>query len=388
MNLNTTSSRPIKLAGALLLRAGCLILFLFVARPACAAEERFYLGTYTSPSASQGIYVGTLDSETGKLGPIRLAAAVKQDPTFLALSPHGSLLFAALSDAVACFRVEPNGLLRAINRQPSGLNTCHVSLDRTAHMLFAASYDTGSISSYPVAGGRIGARSASIPFTGSGPDTGRQLQSHPHSVYADPEDHFLYVCDLGADRIWIFRLGAKGQLIPADPPAAIVAPGSGPRHLAFSPDGSLVYVANELGVTTTVFSRNKTTGELTLVDTENNIEPGWPHGTGSGEISLHPSGKWLYVSTRLTDRMTVFKINPEFPANGAPLQREQVIPSPVKFPRSFALDPTGRWLIVAGQTANRIAVMKVDAATGQLAPTSAEASVGSPVCVLFAPVSR
>jgi 6-phosphogluconolactonase (cycloisomerase 2 family) len=36
------------------------------------------------------------------------------------------------------------------------------------------------------------------------------------------------------------------------------------------------------------------------------------------------------------------------------LCREEVLPSPVMFPRSFAIDPSGRWLIVAGQTGNGI----------------------------------
>jgi 6-phosphogluconolactonase len=68
-----------------------------------------------------------------------------------------------------------------------------------------------------------------------------------------------------------------------------------------------------------------------------------------------------------------------------PLQREQIVPSPVKFPRSFALDPGGQWLIVAGQTDNQIAVMKVDSRSGLLTPTAEHAGVGSPVCVLFEP---
>ena len=99
------------------------------------------------------------------------------------------------------------------------------------------------------------------------------------------------------------------------------------------------------------------------------------------------SGQWLYVSTRLIDRMTVFRINPNFgPGVGAqPLEREQVLECPLKFPRSFALDPSGRWMVVAGETDNRITVLKIDAKSGQLAPTNQFAGVGRPVSVLFMP---
>jgi 6-phosphogluconolactonase len=366
---------------------------LFLAGPAWAGVETFYLGTYTGKSGSQGIYVGTLDTASGKLGPLKIAAAVTKDPTFLAFSPDGRFLFAALSDAVASFEIQPDGTLRAINRQPSGLNTCHVSLDRSGRELFAASYNAGSIGAYPVeADGRIGGHTALIAFSGSGPNLERQKEPHAHSVYVDSENRFLYACDLGSDRIWIFRLDEKGGLIPADPPAAIAPAGSGPRHLTFSADGPLVYVANELGVSTSVFSRNPSTGALALIATEDNIAPGWPKGTGSAEISLHPSGKWLYVSTRLEDMMTVFSIDPAFQntptnLNRTPLRREEIVPSPVKFPRSFAIDPSGQWLVVAGQTDDRISVMKIDPASGRLTSTDEYASVGSPVCVLFEPGS-
>jgi 6-phosphogluconolactonase len=361
--------------------------------PAWAGVETFYLGTYTGASSSQGIYVGTLDTESGKLGPLKLAAAVKKDPTFLAFSPDHRFLFAALSDAVASFQIQSDGTLRTINRRLSGPNTCHLSLDQAGHELFAASYDAGSISVYPVGpGGKIGERTALISCRGSGPNLERQSSSHVHSVYVDPENHFLYACDLGADKIWIFRLADKGRLIPADPPATLVAAGSGPRHLAFSADGHLVYVVNELGVSTSVFARDPSRAALTLISTEDNIDPGWPKGTGSGEISFHPSGKWLYVSTRLQDRMTVFSINPNFAPGKSegvaqpPLRREQIVASPVTFPRSFALDPSGKWLVVAGQTGNQIAVMKVSSRSGFLTPTAEHASVGSPVCVLFEPL--
>jgi 6-phosphogluconolactonase len=88
--------------------------------------------------------------------------------------------------------------------------------------------------------------------------------------------------------------------------------------------------------------------------------------------------------------MTVFQINSKLEEDRLkmPLEREQVIASPVKFPRSFALDPTGKWLVLAGETDNRLAVMKIDAASGQLTPTDQTAEVGRPVCVLFAPPNQ
>jgi 6-phosphogluconolactonase len=254
-----------------------LALSLMLAWPARAAVETFYIGTYTGATGSQGIYLGTLDSDTGRLGPIRLAVAVRQDPTFLAWSSDHRFLFAAMSDAVASFRLRPDGTLAEINRQPSGANTCCVTPDRTDRELFAASYDDGTVSAFPVgADGAIGARTALVQLSGSGPNLDRQKSPHAHSVNVDPENRFVYACDLGSDRIWIFRRGDHGQLLPANPPFVQVAPGSGPRHLALSAEGRQVYVANELSVSTSLFSRNPATGVLTLIQTSSPVGPKAP----------------------------------------------------------------------------------------------------------------
>jgi 6-phosphogluconolactonase len=366
----------------MILRAAFLLLVLLV--PARAKVETFYLGTYTNGTNSKGIYSATIDPATGKLGPIRLAAAVAPDPTVLALSPDRRFLFAALGDAVASFAIAPDHSLRAINRQPScGPNTCFVSLDQTGRELFAVSYDAGTVAAFPVdAQGRIGPATAIVSLTGSGPNRGRQQSSHPHAVYVDPENKHLYVPDLGADRIWIFRLGDRGTLVAPDPPAVVVAPGSGPRHLVFSADGRRVYLVSELGVVTSVFVRDAASGELGLLHTYPNLPPGWPPGTGSAEIALDASGKHLYVSTRLRDFLTVFQVNP---SATAPLTRDQIVPSPAKFPRSFALDPSGQWIVVAGETDNSIGVMKIEPATGRLRPLGERQALDRPVCVLFGP---
>jgi 6-phosphogluconolactonase len=360
------------------------LLLMALALPARAKIETFYLGTYTAGTGSQGIYAGTLDTDTGKLGPLHLAAAATPDPTVLALSPDQHVLFAALGNAVASFAIAPDDSLSAINRQPSsGPNTCYVGLDKTGRQLFSTSYDGGSIASFPVdARGSIGLPTATVPLTGSGPNHGRQESPHPHTAYVDPENKHRYVPDLGADRVWTFNLGPHGTLAAANPPAVKTEPGSGPRHLAFSPDGSQVYVVNEMGVSTSVYARNPATGELTLIKSYPNLPGDSLHRTGSAELAIDPAGKHLYVSTRFRDFFSVFRINP---SASEPLTVEQVVPSPVAFPRSFAIDPSGQWLVVAGETVDHIGLMKIDPVTGQLRATLETQPLARPVCVLFAP---
>ena len=358
-----------------------LVLLVLLGLRATAAVEPFYLGTMTGKSGSKGIYYGTLDPETGKLGPVTLAAVAK-DPGFLALSSDKKFLVAALDQSVGSFQLEPDGKLTALNEKPSGGDgSCHVSLDSSGRVAFVANYGGGSIAAFDVAeNGVIGKRFALVPFSGSGPDPVRQKKPFGHSIYPDPQGKFVYACDLGTDSIWIFGLDpSASRLTPANPPSAKVPPGSGPRHLAFSPDGRLVYVVNEMGLSVTTFARDPVSGALTPRGTVPALFPGKASGHDTAaEICLHPYGRWLYASVRGCDVIAVFAV-----AGDGSLKLIQNVPSVAKFPRSIAVDPSGRWLVSAGQNDSRIAVLAIDPVKGLLTPTDQTASVGSPICVLF-----
>jgi 6-phosphogluconolactonase len=369
----------------LLLAAGCLVPFC-----AFAAPERFYLGTYTTHSSSQGIYMGTFDPGTGKLGPLVLAVKAP-DPNFLALSPGGQFLYAAEGAGpglVAAYRVDPNGSLTLLNQQPSGgKGICYVSLDETGHTVFAANYSGGTVASLPIAGDNlIQPLDALIQFHGSGPNQARQDGPHAHSIYASPDNRFIYACDLGSDRVRIYPFDAQHRIIDVtSPQEAAAPPGSGPRHLVFAQDGKVVYVVNEMGASVSRFARDPGTGALKLVDTVVCLPAGIAPGPKitAAEIALHPSGKWLYVSVRGFDTIAVFTVD----AAGSLTLIQNVSPG-VKQARQFAIEPTGQWLITAGQADNRLAVLKIDPSTGRLSATGESVSVGVPVCVLFDPAAK
>lgn len=341
------------------------------------AEESFFY-----VAGSEGIYRDSLETGTGKLGPLSLVAKADH-PNFLALSPDGRCLYASLNHTVASFAVHPDGALTPLNERPSGGGAaCYVSVDGTGHYVFVANYDGGNIACFQLNGdGALGERTALMPFTGSGPDPKRQKKPHAHSVYTDAGNKFVYACDLGSDKVWIFKFDpARGALAPNDPPSVKVPSGGGPRHLAFHPNGPFVYVANELGFSVTVFSRDAGSGALSALQTVSTLPPGTPtQGVTIAEIVCHPSGKWLYVSNRGCDTISVFSI-----AADGRLSLVQSRSSVARFPRHFAVDPSGCWLIAAGQKDNRIAVLKIDPATGKLSATDQLAGMASPICVLFA----
>jgi 6-phosphogluconolactonase len=97
---------------------------------------------------------------------------------------------------------------------------------------------------------------------------------------------------------------------------------------------------------------------------------------------LHPSGKWLYVSSRGDDIIAAFAIGSD-----GKLTFIQDVPALVKFPRGFGIDPTGHWLISAGQNDGKLDVLAIDPKTGKLTATNQTASVPAAICVVFAPVA-
>jgi 6-phosphogluconolactonase len=353
---------------------------------AMATEIPFYLGTYTNKPGSKGIYLGRLDTDTGKLSPLTLAAEAT-NPSFLAFSPNGKFLYAAMESrdsTVGAFRVGDDGGLTALNTQPSGgADACHVWADSTGHNVLVANYGGGSIACFRTkSDGSLDGRTAFVQFTGSGPNPKRQTKPFGHCVCTDADSRFVYSCDLGTDNVWIFKFDSeKGTLTPAEPPAGKVPPGSGPRHLALHPNGRFAYVNNEMGLSVTAFARDTARGILTALQTLPTLPEGTPgEGATTAEIFCHPSGKWLYVSNRGHDSLTVYTIGDD-----GRLTWMENTPAQVKAPRSFAIDPSGHWMIVAGQSDNKIAVLKIDHATGRLEPTGQSAEVGAPACVVFAP---
>jgi 6-phosphogluconolactonase len=365
-----------------------VVLFGIFSAAAFAAPEPFYLGTYTDTSGSKGIYAGTLDSATGALGPFTLAAA-GPDPSYLALSPDGRALYAAEetpgSGSVEAWQRNADGKLTPLDRVPSsGRGTCFVSVDPSGRDVLISNYGSGSDVCFHVRpDGSLGARTAFLALKGSGPNRTRQEASHAHSLYVGPNPAFAYGCDLGSDCVWIFRFdAAAGTLHLSSRSAVKVAPGAGPRHLAFSHDGKFVYVADELGHTMTVFSLHRKTGDLAPIQVISTLPPGSTDKAAPAEIVLHPNGKWLYVSNRLGNTIAFFVIRPS-----GRLQLIQDASAGVKTPRSIAIDPSARWIVSAGEDDNHMAVLKIDPATGTLSATTQTAQMPAPVCVLFEPRS-
>jgi len=357
---------------------------------------RVYVGTYTAPGKSQGIYRLELDAATARLGAPTLAVACG-NPSFLAIHPSGRFIYATGSmdagggkaiGAVQAFAFEPKtGNLLPLNQEPcGGEGTCHIICDHAGKHVLVANYNSGSAAVLPtLEDGRVGKMCSFVQHHGSSVDSSRQEGPHAHSINLDAPNHFAFVADLGLDKVLVYCYDPQsGSLAANDPPAAAVAPGSGPRHFAFAPNGQFAYVINEMANTVTAFSYNARLGELKTIQTISTLPPGYKGESYTAEVQVHPSGKFLYGSNRGHDSIAVFKIDP---AAGT-LTAVSYQGTGIKTPRNFGLDPTGRALIVANQDGDSLVAFRIDPNSGELTAAGPPISVPMPVCVKMIAVTQ
>ena len=354
-----------------------------------AGKVRVYFGTYTNET-TKGIYLSTLDTATGKLSPAELAGEVK-NPSFVAIHPSRKFLYAVseISDfdgkrvgGVSAFQIDgATGRLKLLNQQSSvGAGPCHLVVDAAGKNVLAANYGGGSVCVLPIGeDGKLSPASSSIQHQGSSVNKQRQEAPHAHSINLDPANRFAFAADLGLDKVLIYKFdGGKGMLTANDPPAGIVAPGSGPRHFAFHPSGKYAFVNNEMTSSVTAFAYDPARGSLTEIHTLSTLPEPTP-GNSTAETVVHPSGKFVYVSNRGHDSLAMFQCD-EATGKLTPIGHQS---TGGKTPRNFNIDPTGRYVLAANQSTNNVVVLKIDLNSGKLTPTGNSIDVGSPVCVRF-----
>ena len=346
-----------------------------------------YVGTYTS-KGSDGIYVFKMDLENGRLTPLHSVKDV-ENPSFLAVAPDKNYLYAVhetnhfqgrRTGAVRSFAIDRKTWnLSYLSEQPSfGEHPCHVTTTSDGGAILLTNYSSGSISIFPVKAGVIQAVSDTAQHSGTGPNMSRQEGPHAHSVTISPDGRFAYAADLGVDKIYIYDLKKEpGKLVPATPPFARTAPGAGPRHFTFNPNGAFAWVINELNSTITAFKVNQKSGALVEIQTLSTLPPDFDGKNSCADIHISPDGEFLYGSNRGHDSIAIFKIDTE---TGL-LQTRGWQSTLGKTPRNFAIDPTGDFLLAANQNSDNIVVFRRDKESGQLSPTGNEAHVSMPVCI-------
>jgi 6-phosphogluconolactonase len=352
---------------------------------------RLLVGTQTSGS-SKGIYAYSFTASTGDLTAAGLAAEA-ENPTFLALAPDGRTVLVANeldkfggkdSGAVSTFTLDRTKTrLSKVNQVASGGGgTCHVAFDRTGKAAFAANYGGGSAASFAVgAGGELSPAVSFFQYSGHGPNTERQTAPHVHRVTVSPDNRFLLVNDLGLDEIHIYRLGAAtAKLTLNDPAAWRSAPGAGPRALRFHPNGKVAYCVTEMPSSVVVLRWDSQRGALETVQEVVLRAPDFQGDTTGDDIVIDREARFAYATDRFDDIVVTFAISP----TDGKLTLVDRMPCGGKVPRHLALDPSGRWLLIANQVSDNISVLGRDVKTGKLTDAGKSFPLSRPQCLVFA----
>ncbi|MGW7330252.1 lactonase family protein, partial [Streptomyces sp. NPDC054840] len=325
-------------------------------------EGRAYIGSFTS-KGGRGVTTAAVDPKTGALTPLSVTAA--EDPSYLAFSRSTGVLYAVNETergAVAAFRATTAGLapLGAPVRV-GGSGPTHLSL--AGRRLLTANYASGSVSSLPLGvEGRPGGPSRVLSHQGSGPDADRQEGPHAHHVLPDPTGRWVLSVDLGTDSVRVCALDpATGA--PRVHTETALRPGTGPRHLAFHPEGGTAYVLHELEPQVTVCRWNGESGRLEPVG-----EVPVASGGTSGAVRAYPSaivaspdGRFVWAAVRGADAIVTLSL-----ADGPGKPRlTAAVDCGGAWPRDLAVDPSGNRLYVANERSGDVTWFEVDPLTGQ-----------------------
>lgn len=346
-----------------------------------------FVGTYTSGTASKGIYVYEFDPDSGSLSYISSVNGV-ENPSFLVVHPNKRWLFSVGETG------NPNGQVAAYSYDSTtkkltflnavssmGSAPCYISVDQSGKYAFAANYNSGSVGVFPIsADGTLESYSFLDQHTGSGPNASRQAGPHAHMVITSPDNRFVYSTDLGTDQVIVRKLDVTSGKLDTTDHTVNVTPGAGPRHMAFNAAHTRMYVICELGGIIEAFNIDTVSGSLSHFQTISTLPAGSSLTPGSAEILLSPSGKYLYASNRGdVNNIAIFSVDPST-GKLTSIGFQSVLG---KTPRSFVIDPAGKFLLVANQDSGTVITFRINQDTGLLEDTGIVTKIPAPVCLEF-----
>ncbi len=373
--------------------------------PAAGKEYFAYWGTYTTSlprfgnGESRGIYVSRFNTETGKLSRPELAAETKS-PSYLAVHPSGRFLYAVneLGDEdtetangyMTAFSIDSRtGKLRELNRASTkGVMPCHLNLDKTGSMVAVANWSSGSTVSIPVhKDGTLGEAATFYQHAGErsgAPPGGPKVEVHCHSVNFTHDNRFLVTTDTGLNKVFVHRIDpAKATFTDQDPPYLGLKHQANPRQFRFHPNGKWAYISNESGPGCTMLRYDAQRGVFEEGPTARTVPESYRERMTCAEVEAHPDGRFVYVSNRGHNSIAAMSVDQ---STGAPSLIE-AFPLDGKNPRSFNIDPSGRYLFAMLQSSHAIVPLRIDPETGKLSRYGENIPLSAPVCLKFVETS-
>lgn len=340
------------------------------------------VGTYTNSCSSRGIYVYEFNSEKAQIR-LKKSSDSISSPSYISISKDGKFMYAVNengkeSTVSSLSFDQQSGKPSLINSIDSkGADPCHLINDDKN--VIVANYSGGNIAVFGKnEDGSLTEAKQVVQHYGKGINEQRQEKAHVHMVYFSPDKKYVLSTDLGTDKVYVYNYNptATSDILTLKDSVSVTA-GSGPRHLKFDKKGKHVYLLQELNGSITSFSYKD--GKLTKVFETTILPKDFKDTFSAADIEISPNGKFLYASNRgEANNITVFRIKKK-----GKLQLKGQTGTLGKGPRSFAIDPTGKFLLVGHQYTNNIVIFKINKRKGTLTDTGKSFDLCSPVCLIF-----
>ncbi len=355
-----------------------------------------YLGTYTRKEGhvdgqASGVYYGTLEAGSGIIT-ISDTIADIINPSFVALSKDQKMLYAVSETGngeLFAYRLKQDQQPAKLGQWPTGAAApCHIAVDSSDRLVVVSNYMDGVVNVFyrnPQSDSLQEIQRLQLDREGDA------AASHAHSATFSPDNRFIFIADLGKDRIWAFRIDSSVFSTPPNPtknPALIeetslhwqhqgLEKAPGPRHFTFHPSGKYAYLVNELNASIAAFSYDAAAGKLSAIQSIPTLPDDFTDWNACADIHVHPNGRFLYASNRGHNSIVAYSI-----ANDGQLSLLGHTPSGGEFPRNFAISPDGLLLLVANQNSNNIRSFAIHPQKGTL-DKKQDKPVKTPVCVAF-----
>lgn len=340
--------------------------------------QSFILGGYTK-RVNKGIHSIEFNSEEGTFSESQLIAELN-GPTYVGLSQAKDLLFAIHKEddkgGIVAFKKDDQGHWQELTAGYGENGTgCHISYREESQTVYVSNYHAGVIDVFKLDGDQLNLVQT-VQHSGSSVHA-NQDASHVHFAGLNAKQNLLFVCDLGTDFVHTYNVDADGQLSLSS--EVKLEAGTGPRHLVLNSTEDYAYIIGELANTTTVASVDSD-GKLTLLETYQNIPQDKVEESAGAAIRLTKDNRFLYVSTRFHNVLTVFEVT----TDGASLTKVQEIDTQGEIPRDFNLDETESYVLVAHQDTDHLSVFKRSAETGKLTFENNSTLAAECVCIASA----
>ncbi|WP_208560964.1 lactonase family protein [Marinilactibacillus kalidii] len=341
--------------------------------------QKVLLGTYTKRD-SKGVYSIELDQEKKQLGEIKLVAEVG-NPTYIDISNDGQSLYTVMKGngqgGIVSFKKNDDDTFKEASINASeGSSPCYVAYDESRQFVYTANYHDGEVAVYKTDEAGHLELTDMIKHTGKSVHENQQ-SAHAHYFDLTPDNKYLIACDLGTDEVITYQVNDEGKLSEVD--VISVAPGTGPRHIVFHPNGKLAYVFGELSSDILAYTYDEKSGTLSHIQTISSIPDDHTDFNGGAAIRISDDGRFVYASNRGHDSIVVFAVQED-----GTLELVEYVPTEGEIPRDFNIDPTNQFVVVGHQDSDNLTLFERNAKTGKLTLLQKDVYAPEVVCVTFA----